>query len=293
LNRFVIITNPVSGSHSAPAVAERVCQLLRKSGASAEILFTSRPGDARRLAAEAAGRGAATIVGCGGDGTLQEIATALESTDSQLGILPFGRCNDFAHALGLHRSDPVERLAQVLLAGRTRAVDIGAFGEKRFLTVATLGFDSEVSRFVENRKLWIKGTAAYMYGVLRVLARFRPPRARIIGDFGAFEGPILLAATGNAPCYGGAMKIAPGAMLDDGLFHVCIIESVRKTEVLRMLPRVMKGNHVRHPSVKMFTSRSLEIKTDQPQWICADGESLGQTPCRLEMRAKALRVLVP
>jgi diacylglycerol kinase (ATP) len=275
-------------------MATLVQALLQARGASAELALTRGRGDASRLARDAAEQGVGTVVSCGGDGTLQEIAAAVEDTSARLGILPFGRCNDFAHALGLHRSDPVERLAGVLLEGKLKRVDLGAFGPRRFLTVATLGFDSEVSRFVEDRNLWIKGTPAYLYGVLRVLTNFRPPQVRITGDFGVFEGRILLAATGNAPCYGGAMEIAPGATLDDGLFHVCLIGEVAKLEVLRMLPRVMKGTHVRHPAVKIVTTRTLEIETpEEPLWICADGETLGQTPCRFEIRPGALNVLVP
>jgi diacylglycerol kinase (ATP) len=290
---FLIIANPVSGARSAPQMATRVQALLKDSGASVELALTSARGDASRLAREAADQGVKTVVSCGGDGTLQEIAGAVEGSDTTVGILPFGRCNDFAHALGLHRSDSVETLAGVLLGGMTRRVDLGAFGQRRFLTVATLGFDSEVSRFVEDRKLWIKGTGAYLYGVVRVLMNFRSPLVRITGDFGKFEGRILLAATGNTPCYGGAMEIAPGANLGDGLFHVCLIEEVGKLEVLRMLPRVMRGTHVRHPAVKIVATRALEIETpEEPLWICADGETLGQTPCRFEIRPGALNILV-
>jgi diacylglycerol kinase (ATP) len=288
---FTIIANPVSGSHASRAIAARVQACLEQRGAAVEVQFTTGPGDAQRLACQAAEAGVKVVVGCGGDGTLQEIASALEGTNSALGILPFGRCNDFARAFGIRRKDPVEKLADLLLAGRTQAVDLGAFGTRRFLTVATMGFDSEVSRFVETRNLWVRGTAAYLYGVLRVLTHFHFPKVRISGDFGTFEGRILLAATSNTPCYGGAMEIAPGAKLTDGQFHLCLIERVSRLEVLRMLPTVLKGKHISHPAVQMLTSRTLEIESATAQWICADGETLGQTPGRFEIHPAALRVV--
>ncbi|HEY3324481.1 MAG TPA: diacylglycerol kinase family protein [Planctomycetota bacterium] len=290
----LIIANPTSGARAAPELATRVKELLRKAGRAAEIALTTGRGDALRLAGEAAGRGVPVVAGCGGDGTLQEIATALDGSKTALGILPRGRCNDFASVLGLGKQDSPEKLADVLLNGARKAVDLGAFGEKRFLTVATMGFDSQVSRFVETRRLWLKGTPAYLYGVLRVLISFRAPLVRLKGDFGEREGRLLLVATGNAPCYGGAMRITPEAKLDDGVFHLCVVDEVSRFTVMRILPRVLRGTHVTHPAVTTLTSTFVEIETpEQPQWVCADGESLGQTPCRFDVRPKALHVLVP
>lgn len=275
-------------------MATRVCELLKAGGRNAELRLTTARGDANKSAAEAAAQGVPVVVGCGGDGTLQEIAQALDGTNTALGILPRGRCNDFAHALGLCKTDSAEKLGQMLLAGKRRAVDLGAMGAKRFLTVATLGFDSEVSRFVETRKLWLKGTPAYMYGVVRMLFSYRAPVVKLKGDFGVREGRLLLAATGNTPCYGGAMKIAPSAVMDDGLFHLCVVEDVSRLTVLRILPRVLDGTHISHPAVSMLTSSYLEVDTpESPRWVCADGESLGQTPCRFDVKPKALQVIVP
>ena len=291
---YQIIANPVSGAQSAPALATRVKTLLEEAGRTVELRLTKAPGDARAFAAEAAGRGAAVVVGCGGDGTLQEIATALDGTHTALGLLPQGRCNDFARALGFGKRDAPETLARVLLNNHRRQVDLGALGSKRFLTVATLGFDSEVSRFVETRKMWLKGTPAYLYAVVRVLLSFRAPLVRLTGDFGRYEGRVLLAATGNTPCYGGAMRITPGAKLDDGVFQICVVKAVSGFTVLRIMPRVMRGTHITHPAVTLLQSRAVEVETPEgPVWVCADGESLGQTPCKLEMRAGALSILAP
>jgi len=290
----IIIANPTSGTQAAPTLATRVKELLEARGLAAELKLTTAAGDARRLAKEAVTQGATVVVACGGDGTLQEVASSLDGTSTAMGLLPRGRCNDFAHALGLHKNDTPEHLAGIIAGGKTRAIDLGAWGEKRFLTVATLGFDSEVSRYVENNKLWLKGTPSYLYAAMRVLTRFQFPFVRLKGDFKTIEGRVLLAATANASCYGGAMHIAPEALVDDGLFHLCVVNQVGKFTVLRILPRVLSGKHASHPAVKIVTSSYVDIETpDGPQWICADGETLGQTPARFEMRPGAIRVLVP
>ena len=292
--QYCLLVNPVSGNRSALPTAERIGQLLRDAGHAAPLHLTAGKGDAERRAREAVAAGCDAVIVCGGDGTLQEAAAALAGAPVPLGIIPRGRCNDFARALGLSRRDAPERLAQIILAGQTRAVDLGRVGARCFLTVATLGFDSEASRFVETRNLWVRGTAAYLYAVLRVLLYFEFPVVRLRGEFGHFEGRILLAATANSPSYGGAMMIAPGALPDDGRFHITLVEQVSRLTVVRMLPRVMRGTHVTHPRVRILTSPWVAYETPRaPLWICADGESLCQTPCRFEVWPRALRVLVP
>lgn len=289
----LIVANPTSGSRAAPELAVRVVDMLRERGVDAELKVTTARGDAQKIAAEAAIAKVRCVVGCGGDGTLQEIATSLSGTPTALGIIPGGRCNDFAHALGMEKNESAENLAAVLAGGKTRAVDLGGMGDRRFLTVATLGFDSDVSRFVETRKLWVKGTLAYLYGIARILPGFKFPLVKLTGDFGVKEGRMLLAATGNAACYGGAMKIAPGAKIDDGVFDICTVDETSRLSILRILPKVMSGDHTSHPAVTMLRTRSLVIETPEgPQYICADGETMGQTPCRFDVLPGALKVVV-
>jgi diacylglycerol kinase (ATP) len=231
-------------------------------------------------------------VGAGGDGTLREIAGALEATDTALGIIPTGCCNDFARAVGLHRSDSPERLAGLLLQGRQQAVDLGGVGPHRFLTVATFGFASAVNRFVEGRRFPSRGTLAYLYGVLRLLPRYHALPVTLRGDFGERSGSFLLAAVGNTPSFAGNLPITPGAVCGDGLFQVCLVRDVNRFTLLAALGRLFRGTHLDHPAVHAINTRFLEIDTPSgPSWICADGESLCQTPCRLEVRPKALRVV--
>lgn len=291
---YLIIANPTSGAHSAPLLATRVRELIAQAGKSVDLKVTTRRGDAEAFARQAGSDGVGTVVACGGDGTLQEAATGLLGSNTGFGVLPGGRCNDFAHALGLSKTDAPEKLADILIRGKVQATDVGLASGKVFLTVATLGFDSEVSRFVETRKLWLKGTPAYFYGVMRTLISFKAPRVRLTGDFGVHEGRVLLAATGNASCYGGAMHIAPGARVDDGIFQLCVVDEVPRFTVARILPRVLKGTHIEHPAVRLYNTRSVLVEAlDGPQFICADGETIGQTPMTFEVKPGALKIRVP
>ena len=290
---FFVIVNPAAGKRPEAQRAHKICALLRAAGKRAELSLTAGPGDACRLAREAVQAGAGVVVGAGGDGTLQEIGRALEATDVALGNIPAGCCNDFARAVGLLRSDSPERLAAVLIQGLQRAVDLGGVGAHRFLTVATFGFSSVANRFVQGRKRRSRGTLAYLLAVLWMLRSYRAPPAILRGDFGERSGRFLLAAIGNTPFCGGHLPLTPQADFRDGLFQVCLVGDVSRLAVLSALGRLFRGTHLAHSAVETFDTHFLEIETSLEQgWICADGESLCQTPCRLEVRPQALRVVV-
>ena len=303
---YLIIANPTSGHRKAPSLAADVNEILKNKGHSSDLALTEGPGDATTKARKAAEDGVKVVVACGGDGTLQEISGALIGSSSLLGILPRGRCNDLAKALGITKADSAGDLADILCGEHTTRLDLGqlkpmgkppggdaavAGNGRCFCTVATLGLDSRVSRFVEQRKLPIKGTAAYVYAMLRVLMGFKPISVRIKGDFGSFEGRLVLAATGNTAFYGGAMQIAPGAVPTDGVFDLCLVTEIPKLSILRIMPKLFRGTHVSHPAVHMMRSTYIDVETPGgPEWICADGESIGQTPARIEVKAGVLEV---
>ena len=291
-HRVSIVANPVSGHGKGRRLAERVVETLRAQGVDAGIAWTAARGDGERLAAEALAAGAHTVVACGGDGTVQEVAQAMAGADARMGLVPTGRCNDFARALGIG-PDP-DALAAGLAAGATRRVDLGRAGERYFCTVAALGFDAAVSRFVDGEmRLPLRGTPAYLYGTLRVLMRYRPVDVRMSGDFGAYEGPIFLAANANTPSYGGAIRIAPDAKPDDGLFEICLIKPPGRLRALLLLPRAMRGTHGSVPQLEFLKTKAVRIEAPEPTEVWADGEPLGQTPLTLEIVPGALEVVVP
>lgn len=316
----LIIANPTSGQRSAPDLAANVLKLLKQRGHNSELAVTDGPGDAGARARSAMAEGVKVVIGCGGDGTLQEIAGALAGSSTVLGILPGGRCNDLAHAMGISKKDSPEKLVETICSDRTVRIDLGvchanlsrngaerasgtsssapengggavSIERRHFCTVATLGLDSRVSRFVEQHQLPVKGTAAYVYAMLRILMQFEPVEVRLKGDFGIYEGRIVLSATGNTSSYGGAMQIAPKATPRDGVFDLCLVTEASRSTILAILPKVFSGAHVQHPAVRLLKTKYLEIETPGgPEWICADGESIGQTPARMEVEASTLGV---
>lgn len=288
---WALIANPVAGSGRGRRVAEAAAQSLRRAGRPADLRLTRAPGHAAELARQAVQEGCERLVVCGGDGTIREVLPALAHTQIPLGLLPFGTANDLARALGVPRR--LDRALQVLLQGRPTALDLGKAGEALFCTVAAFGFDAEISEAMRQGQIPFPGTAGYLYATLGHLFRFRAPRVRLEGEFGIFEGQVLLVATANTRSYGGGMQIAPAADPRDGKLEVCIVRQVPKLTVLTVLPRLFWGGHVGHPAVRMERTSWLRIHTDEPHLLHADGEPLAHTPVAIEAVPAALQVVLP
>ena len=289
---FVLITNPISGKGTAAVVAEQASQRLTAEGYSGRLELTTQSGDANRIAREAIENGSYWIIACGGDGTIHEVVNAIaEKPDVVLGVLPCGKGNDFAEALKIP-TKPVEAI-EVLLKGATRQVDLGKIGDHYFDTIVTCGYDAEVSRRVTEEGAPFSGTASYVYTAITTLFSYQSPDARLEGDFGSYEGKILLTATGITASYGGGMKIVPEAIIDDGLFDVCIIEPVPHRTVLRLLATLFWGGHAGHRAVRMHRTKSLTIETDPPILLYADGERICYTPATVEIVERGLTVIAP
>ncbi len=296
-NHWTIIANPVSGRGRARHIGERVADLLHERGVNAYLMVSGAPGDCERLAREALARGARQIAACGGDGTVHEVVNGLANSDAVLGIVPCGRGNDLARALGLSRD--VKDVVNALVHGVDRAIDLGKVGGRFFATVASLGFDTAVAQRMRNqgagfltRALEVGGTVSYGLTVLRTLVGYRSSLVRLQGDFGVFEGRVLLAATANAPFYGSGVKIAPDAMVDDGVLDVCIVADVSRWTVLRMFLSAYSGAHIGHSAVRVVQTRTLQIASDDPLWIFADGEPMCEVPAMIEVVPGALKVKV-
>ena len=323
MNNFVIIANPISGKGHAKNVAERAHAALTESGQRGQLVLTSASGDAKRFAQEAVADGTRSVIACGGDGTLHEVVNGIATVpDVTLGILPCGRGNDFAAAVGIPLKP--EAAIATLLSGTTIHVDLGRcyqnsrqpsvvshqqegitspenlltdsrqpMADCYFTTIATCGYDTEVSRRAAKGTPLFAGTASYAYAAVETLFYYEPPFVRLEGDFGTYEGPLLLAATGITSRYGGGFQIVPNARIDDGLFDVCIVRPVSSLTVLRLLVTLFWGGHVGHPAVSMHQTQTLKIETDPPILLYADGEPMCETPATIEIVKDRLVVMAP
>lgn len=288
-----VIVNPSAGGGRAGRVLPDVLATLREYGLGVHSERTRDLDHARELARAAALAGE-TVVCVSGDGMVGAVADALRHVPGAvLGIVPGGRGNDLARVLGIP-ADPV-KACETVARGVARELDLGEAGGRAFVGIASVGFDSEANR-IANQAPSRLGNLVYAYGALRALLGWRPARFEIEldppGERHSFKGYTVGAA--NSKTYGGGMKAAPGALLDDGLLDVMVLEDVSKLAFLtRILPKVFKGTHVHERGVKVFQAREVAVSADRPFTMYADGDPIAQLPARVRALPGAVRVLVP
>lgn len=288
-----LIVNPAAGGGKAGRILPDVLAALEGHGLQVHSELTRDLDHARELARSAALAGQ-TVVCLSGDGLVGAVADVLrESPETLLGVLPGGRGNDLARVLGIP-ADPMQACA-VVAAGYSRRLDLGEVDGHAFVGIASVGFDSEANRIANEAPAWLGGLV-YAYGALRALLSWRPARFEIeldsSGERHSFTAYTVGAA--NSKTYGGGMRAAPGAMLDDGLLDVVVLESVSKLRFLtRILPKVFSGAHVRESCVKVFRAREVSVSADRPFTMYADGDPIGELPLRVRALSGAVQVLVP
>ncbi len=298
---ILIVVNPISGHGRGLRTATNMSISLRERGCEVTIHRTETAGDAERITRDVSvddNHRPYCVVACGGDGTMQEVANALAPLVPSLGnacpvmgLAPTGRCNDFSRVLGVTMD--TKAMVNVLTTGKPRSIDLGRVNDRYFCTVATAGIDAQVSSYVDSMRVPLSGTAAYLYGAVCVLSRYRPQRLRLVGDFGVIDQPLFLASSANTSSYGGAIKIAPGAVPTDGQLDLCLIESVSRLRAMRLLPTVLAGRHCSLPEVRFIQSKRFTIESDEPLELWADGERVGRTPATIQVVPGAVRVMVP
>lgn len=284
----VLIVNPSAGGGRVQRLLPGVERWLRVHGVAYRVERTRDIEHARELAREAAAAGAVAAA-FGGDGMVGAVAGALAGSDGLLAVLPGGRGNDFARAAGIPRS-PVAACS-AFETGRERAIDLGEVDGRRFVGIASCGFDSDANRIANATR--IPGAASYAWGALRALAAWKPATfsVTIDGAERSFRG--YTTAVANSSVYGGGMYVAPNAQLDDGLFDVVTVTGVSKLRFASQLPKVFRGRHVRNPEVDVRRGAEVRISADRPFTLYADGDPIAELPATVRVLPGAVRMLIP
>jgi diacylglycerol kinase (ATP) len=287
--RLAIVVNPTSGKGRSAAAADVVERRLRAADVVVERLEGVDGPDALQLCRAAAAGGVDGIVAVGGDGMAHLALQACAGTWTGLGIVPTGTGNDLANALGLPVGDPVLS-AELLLTAPDRRIDAVRCGQGWYACVLGAGFDGAVNDRA-NRMRWPHGRRRYDLAVVVELRTYRPGRYTLTLDGVATEVDAMLIAVGNAPSYGGGMRVCPDAVLDDGLVDVVVVGPMSRTRFLRLFPSVFRGTHVRDGAVTVSRAREVRIEGTVGTSVYADGELAGALPLTCTVEPGALRVL--
>ena len=285
--RVALVVNPTSGRGRGARIAPLVRERLAGAGLTVDVHATTCAEDVGRISAEVVASGADAVALIGGDGTIHLGAQVLAKSGMPFGVIPAGTGNDFARGIGVPLKDPAAA-ADLVVAGRTRRVDLAVAKDEYITTVVAGGFDSLVNKRA-NAMSRPKGNSRYTIATLAELRTFKPLEYVVTVDGEVIETKAMLVAVGTGPTYGGGLQICAGAEIDDGLLDVTIIQPVSRFTLLQLFPKLSKGTHVGHPAVRPLRGRSVRIESPGIT-AYADGEVLGPLPVDVTVAPGALTV---
>ena len=283
------IVNPAAGKGAGDRVAARLAGELGDVGFSVEIVRTPAPGEAARIARQAADDGYRTVMAVGGDGTANEVANGLVGTDTALALYPIGLGNDFARALGYPRSR--KRIASFLASARRRVIDVGEANGRIFVNSAGVGIDGHVAERIVASTRIVGPTLGYFVGSLVSIVEYSPQPMKIRIDGAAREGKHLVVVASNGTHFGSGMRVAPNAKLDDGLLDITVAGDLGKWASVVALAKLYRGTHIDGRTILAFRARSLDVELARPLPMEADGEPGRTSALAVRVRPAALAVL--
>ncbi len=271
--RVKVILNPYANRWRAGAQAGATAEAFRAAGVDCDLVTTNAPRHGDALAEAAARGGYDAVVAAGGDGTINEVINGLlraagDGPTKPFGIVPLGTANDFNLMAGLP-SVPAESVA-VIARGQTRLIDAGQVNERFFINNSAAAMEPMVT--LENIKMKrLSGEVRYIVALLRALAKLKPWQMSLAWDGGGYEGPAYLLSVCNSARTGGFM-MAPGALLDDGLLDMVFAPQVSKGQVISILLKLMRGQHIQHPAVTFRRVTAIDLTSRPGTPLHSDGE---------------------
>ena len=287
----VVIINPIAGGARRGAARRRAraaSAALQAAGVQGDIFVTERRGHARELAQRAIRVHPTMVIAWGGDGTVNEVGSALAESDIPLGIVPAGSGNGLAADLGVARR-PAQAIAEALGA-KPRVIDAGEINGRFFVSLAGVGFDAHIAACF-NRDSIRRGPWNYARITLREILSYESKRYRLDGK----SNPRLafLVTMVNTSQFGNGARIAPGARLDDGRLNLVVFEEVSRLSTVCALPRLFTGGAHRVRGMETTLVERVTIESDAPMPFHVDGEPVsGGVRLEASVRAAALRVCV-
>jgi len=309
-----LIVNPQAANGSTGRHFDDISAAVRAAVGEHGHAFTERPMHASDLARRALRDGADLVIAVGGDGTINEVVNGFFEEPSHgapprpvrpgaaLGILPRGTGGDLRRTVGLEGD---LRSCAPRLSGQGRPIDVGHidFVDRKgqptaryFINVAEAGVGSDVVRIANSSSKLLGGKITFALASLRALAGWKDVPVRWSLDGGPFEeGGVTTFAVANGRCFGGGMVVAPGARLDDGLFHVTIWSGYSLADFVLRSGAMYDGSHVNLKGTRTATARSVRLEPGRsaagPIDVEADGELIGRLPATFTVVPGALRLI--
>ncbi|QTE36975.1 diacylglycerol kinase family lipid kinase [Mucilaginibacter gossypii] len=286
--KALFIINPISGGKKKDGVPELIKDTVDAGVMEPVIAFSDGIAHARVIAAEAVGK-FDTVVAVGGDGTVNEVASAIVDTDTSLGIVPFGSGNGLSRFLGIPMDtrDAIKNLA----SGRTEIIDSARINGQPFFNMAGMGFDAHISEIFSHGKK--RGFISYIKSSIKEVVGYQPQNYHLDIDGKKYDYKAFMLSIANSSQYGNNVHISPKASLQDGLLDVCVIKPFPLWRFPEMSMRMLIKATESSKYVEIIRGKQILIKREHAGPIHLDGEpQVAGKGIDINILPKSLKVIV-
>lgn len=285
--KALFIINPISGGKKKDGVPELIEKHLDARLLKPVIVFSDGVAHATQIAREAAGK-FGTVVAVGGDGTVNEIASAIVGSETALGIVPFGSGNGLSRFL--HIPMDTVKAIENLTKGKTISIDSATLNGKAFFNMAGMGFDAHIAEvFSHNKK---RGFISYIKMSLKEVINYKPQVYQLEIDGKHYEREAFMLSFANSSQYGNDAHVSPHASVQDGLLDVCIIKPFPLWRFIELAMRMMAKTADKSRYVEIIKGKQIFVKRALPGPYHLDGEPhMGGTEAKIELLPNSLKII--
>jgi len=286
--KALFIINPISGGKKKDNVPDLIKENLNAAALKATTIYSDGPAHARQIAKEAANE-FDLIVAVGGDGTVNEVASAIVGTQTTLGIIPFGSGNGLSRFLGISMHAPTA--IKALNSNNTQFIDSATMNGHPFFNMAGMGFDAHISEVFSHGKK--RGFFTYLISAIQEISKYKAETYHIEIDDKTYEREAFMLSFANSSQYGNNAHISPGASVQDGLLDVCIIKQFPKWRLLEMGIRMFLKKAEGTGYLEIIRGKHIKVKREKPGPVHLDGEPhMMDVDSIIEIVPASLRVIV-
>ncbi len=293
----LFIVNPVAGKGRALAFVKRIKKEAGEVLKNFTLRITRYAGHATEIARDYLKKGPCRIYSVGGDGTLNEVVNGMATAGSKntLAIIPAGSGNDFIRSIIKSEKPDLKNIIKDCIKGRDVPVDLVKVNNKYFINVSSIGLDGDVTHNANQIKKipLIPSQISYYLGILVTLIKCKSYPLKIHIDGRLVQDDMLLSVIANGSYYGRGIKPAPMARFDDGLLDICLIQKKKRFEILRLLPRYIKGTHNGIKGVSFYQCKKIRIQSDNNVSMNVDGDVEQIKDVSYEIIPNGIMVVVP
>lgn len=295
MKRVKFIINPSSGRQLMEKKIDQLCKMLLDNGYVVGKFFTEQKYDAMMEAKRTCSGDFDFIIACGGDGTVNEVVKGIMISDRKLplAILASGTVNDFANYLNIPKN--TNDFFDMIVNEDIVQVDVGKVNDNYFANVAAGGLLTNVAYQVPTEMKALLGRTAYYFEGIKelTLQNLDPIKVKIRSEEYSSEEEILLFIVSNSSSIGGFKKLAPEADVMDGLLDIVVIKKSAISDIANIFLNVLTGDHINHPNVVYFKTKSIIIESENKVPIDIDGEYGGLLPAKFQVIPKGLNIFIP